>query len=173
MGERGWAQWREEQSQEGMPRRVGWRKGGVWWGDGLVAGGLLGVGVGALCTSAPVDHHQTASNVKLTDENADRLPRPLFVRSAVIGMIMGATTSGLQTVQAKIGQMREQQEQAATTPMADAAAVEISRPLSKESTMPITSPEVSADSELPQIPQPTTPGSGWSRLWSWIPGTSR
>lgn len=55
-GERGEAQWREVESEEGMPRRVGWRKGGVWWGDGLLAGGILGLSVGAICKSLPARH---------------------------------------------------------------------------------------------------------------------
>lgn len=51
IGEHGSGQWQTEQSEDGRPRRVGWRKGGVWWGDGLIAGGLLGMAVGTICTS--------------------------------------------------------------------------------------------------------------------------
>lgn len=49
LGPKAGGQWRETESQEGMPRRVGWRQGGVWWGDGIIAGGLLGAGVGTIC----------------------------------------------------------------------------------------------------------------------------
>jgi hypothetical protein len=51
VGEHGVGQWQQEQSDDGRPRRVGWRKGGVWWGDGMIAGGLLGMVVGAACKS--------------------------------------------------------------------------------------------------------------------------
>lgn len=64
LGQKDGAQWREEQSEDGRPRRVGWRKGGVWWGDGLVAGGLLGVAVGALCE--PLSSKQQMSG-QMTD----------------------------------------------------------------------------------------------------------
>lgn len=55
VGAKGGSQWREVESEEGIPRRVGWRKGGVSWGDGMIAGGLLGLGVGAICKF----HHDT------------------------------------------------------------------------------------------------------------------
>ena len=50
VGKHGEGQWQAQESEDGRPRRVGWREGGVWWGDGMIAGGILGLGVGALCT---------------------------------------------------------------------------------------------------------------------------
>ena len=51
IGKHGEGQWQAQESQDGRPRRVGWREGGVWWGDGMIAGGILGLGVGTICTS--------------------------------------------------------------------------------------------------------------------------
>jgi hypothetical protein len=71
-GKHGEGQWRDEQSEDGRPRRVGWREGGVWWGDGMIAGGLLGLGVGAICTSFPL------SNLECQDADF-RPPTSTFV----------------------------------------------------------------------------------------------
>ena len=50
IGKHGEGQWQTEESEDGRPRRVGWREGGVWWGDGMIAGGLLGLVAGGICT---------------------------------------------------------------------------------------------------------------------------
>ncbi|WVQ67864.1 uncharacterized protein L199_006069 [Kwoniella botswanensis] len=68
--------------------RASWRKGGVGWEDGGIAGGLMGLGVGV----------------------GYRLPRPLFIRSIIMGTLLGALTSTMQVAQAHIGKMREEEE---------------------------------------------------------------
>jgi hypothetical protein len=168
VGEHGTGQWQHEQSDDGRPRRVGWRKGGVWWGDGLIAGALLGMGVGAICKSQVSILCLARFGLMI-----DRLPRPLFVRSMGIGMIMGGTTSALQTVQAKVGEMRTATEQSkvTTTPIGEVADIGISIPKLESPVEEM--PGVAADMELPQTGIPEQAGSGWNSLWSWIPGTSR
>jgi hypothetical protein len=90
---------------------------------------------------------------------------------------MGGTTSALQTVQAKVGQMREAQEKPMSkdSASADMASIEIPPPFSSTLSDSLQlGPEdrlASADIELPQLPTETRSTDGWSRLWSWIPGT--
>jgi hypothetical protein len=91
-------------------------------------------------------------------------------------MIMGGTTSALQTVQAKVGEMRTATavatEQSKATPIAESA--NIGMPIAvPDSTRDETMAGVAADVELPQPAQQGERGSGWNSLWSWIPGTSR
>ncbi|KIR67162.1 hypothetical protein I314_02375 [Cryptococcus bacillisporus CA1873] len=74
-----------------VKRKAGWRKGEVKWEDGGVAGGLMGLVVGT----------------------AYKLPRPLFIRSVIMGIALGSLTSGMQTVQARIGRLREEEERKA------------------------------------------------------------
>lgn len=49
--------WRSEKSLDRsgveIPRRVGWREGGVSLWDGGLAGGIMGLGVGTICKSSP------------------------------------------------------------------------------------------------------------------------
>ncbi|KIY36369.1 hypothetical protein I305_01230 [Cryptococcus gattii E566] len=75
-----------------VKRKAGWRKGEVKWEDGGVAGGLMGLVVGTTY----------------------KLPRPLFIRSVIMGIALGSLTSGMQTVQAHIGRLREEEERKAT-----------------------------------------------------------
>jgi hypothetical protein len=100
----------------------------------------------------------------------DRLPRPLFMRSIGIGTIMGGTTSALQTVQAKIGEMRTANEVSTHKAVGEMADTGIALPVEEE-IIPVTVGEA-ADVELPQVVSESK-GSSWSSLWSWIPGTSR
>jgi hypothetical protein len=100
----------------------------------------------------------------------DRLPRPLFMRSIGIGTIMGGTTSALQTVQAKIGEMRTANEVSTHKAVGEMADTGIALPVEEE-IVPVTVGEA-ADVELPQVVSESK-GSSWSSLWSWIPGTSR
>lgn len=88
-------------------------------------------------------------------------------------MMMGGTTSGLQTVQAKVGQLREAQEKSTDNPMAEMASIEIPPPIPATEPLVLESEGKSADIELPQIPVEGGSGGGWSKLWSWIPGTGR
>jgi hypothetical protein len=100
----------------------------------------------------------------------DRLPRPLFMRSIGIGTIMGGTTSALQTVQARIGEMRTANEVSTHKAVGEMADTGIALPVEEE-IVPVTMGEA-ADVELPQVISESK-GSSWSSLWSWIPGTSR
>lgn len=102
---------------------------------------------------------------------------------------MGGTTSALQTVQAKVGEMRAAQTQLHDKPTrpanaaAELASIEIPTPPPTTTTTSssITQPSsvqpgvpgagTSADIELPQVPTQSSSTSGWSSLWSWIPGT--
>ncbi|WWD17464.1 hypothetical protein CI109_101905 [Kwoniella shandongensis] len=96
----------EDEEEEGIYRKTGWRKGQVMWEDGAAAGGLLGLVVGT----------------------AYRLPRPLFIRSVLMGTILGGTTSAMQIAQAHIGKLRDEQERAerlATKAEANAAIASI------------------------------------------------
>jgi len=100
----------------------------------------------------------------------DRLPRPLFMRSIGIGFIMGGTTSALQTVQAKIGEMRTANEVSTHKAVGEMADTGIALPV-EEDVVPVTVGKA-ADVELPQVASEGK-RSSWSSLWSWIPGTSR
>lgn len=94
-------------------------------------------------------------------------------------MMLGGTTSTLQAVQAKVGEMRESTSTTPTTTttaasqsLAEAANIELSLDTSPTSPLPDLAP-AAIDSELPQIPSGTESSSGWSRLWNWIPGVGR
>ncbi|ODN79900.1 hypothetical protein L202_03789 [Cryptococcus amylolentus CBS 6039] len=69
-------------------RRIGWRKGEVEWEDGAGAGGLMGLAVGL----------------------GSKLPKPLFIRSLVLGCVLGALTSSMQVAQHRIGRLRMEEE---------------------------------------------------------------
>jgi hypothetical protein len=95
------------------------------------------------------------------------------MRSIGIGMIMGGTTSGLQTVQAKIGNMRDatattQESSPPTTAIGDAASVGMALPPKTKEELPVYAGEA-ADVELPQ-PVAKESSRGWSSFLSWIPG---
>jgi hypothetical protein len=92
------------------------------------------------------------------------------MRSIGIGTIMGGTTSALQTVQAKIGEMRTASEVSTHKAVGEMADTGIALPVEEE-IIPVTVGEA-ADVELPQVVSESK-GSSWSSLWSWIPGTSR
>jgi hypothetical protein len=95
------------------------------------------------------------------------------MRSIGIGMIMGGTTSALQTVQAKVGEMRTASEQAAETRtgLGEVADVGMAMPVPSTEEIHVDAGEA-ADVELPQVIAPERGGS-WSSLWSWISGTGR
>jgi len=92
------------------------------------------------------------------------------MRSIGIGTIMGGTTSALQTVQAKIGELRTANEVSTHKAVGEMADTGIALPVEEE-IVPVTVGEA-ADVELPQTVSEQK-GSSWSSLWSWIPGTSR
>lgn len=99
---------------------------------------------------------------------SDRLPRPLFMRSIGIGTIMGGTTSALQTVQAKVGEMRTATEQQTHKAVGEMADTGIALPVPEEVHVDVGE---AADVELPQVVSGNK--SSWSSLWNWIPGTGR
>jgi hypothetical protein len=84
-------------------------------------------------------------------------------------MIMGGTTSALQTVQAKVGEMRTASEQTTKTGLGEVADVGMAMPVPPTDEIHVNAGEA-ADVELPQVIAPERGGS-WSSLWSWIPGT--
>ncbi|WVW83699.1 hypothetical protein I302_105720 [Kwoniella bestiolae CBS 10118] len=81
--------------------RVSWRRGGSAWEDGGIAGGLMGLGVGV----------------------GYRLPRPLFIRSILMGTLLGALTSTMQIAQAHIGKLRQEEEAKVPKPEPEPRAV--------------------------------------------------
>ncbi len=54
----------------------------------------------------------------------DRLPRPLFMRSMIIGTVLGGITSALQVVQAKVGKLREEEARRAKVEEEEQASVD-------------------------------------------------
>ncbi|OWZ59203.1 hypothetical protein J010_00101 [Cryptococcus neoformans] len=138
-----------------MKRKAGWRKGEVKWEDGGVAGGLMGLVVGT----------------------AYKLPRPLFIRSLIMGIALGSLTSGMQTVQARIGRMREEEERKAkltdnqqlSSPTAAAAATSA---LVTEEVAPVMSlsEETKPTEEIivDRIPGEEEPRSWWESVKSWV-----
>ncbi|WVR07206.1 hypothetical protein IAU60_004247 [Kwoniella sp. DSM 27419] len=106
----------EEDLEDGRGRRVGWRKGGVKWEDGALAGGLMGLGVGSVY----------------------RLPRQLFIRSVLMGFILGGSTSALQIAQAHIGKLREAEQIANPSPPKSPSSVGAAA--SVEEVVPVPSP---------------------------------
>lgn len=110
--------------------------------------------------------------------NIDKLPRPLFIRSVIMGIALGSLTSGMQTAQARIGRLREeeerkaklinsqQQQQQVPSPEAAAAALvteEIApvMPLSEE-TKPTEEVVVSG------VPGEEEPKGWWESVKSWV-----
>ncbi|WWC70392.1 uncharacterized protein I206_104342 [Kwoniella pini CBS 10737] len=90
--------------------RISWRNGGVAWEDGALSGGIMGLGVGTIY----------------------RLPRPLFIRSIIMGTILGALTSTMQVAQAHIGRLRQEEE----------LKIQKTVPNKSENTVPLTTEEV-------------------------------
>lgn len=141
--------------KERGPGKVGWRKGEVKWEDGGVAGGLMGLVVGT----------------------AYKLPRPLFIRSLVMGIVLGSLTSGMQTVQARIGRMREEEERKAkltdnqqlSSPAAEAAATSA---LVTEEVAPVMSlsEETKPTEEIVVggVPGEEEPRGWWESVKSWV-----
>ncbi|WRT66184.1 uncharacterized protein IL334_003137 [Kwoniella shivajii] len=137
----------EAEGGEGENRRVGWRKGGVMWEDGSLAGGLMGLGVGTIY----------------------RLPRQLFIRSIMMGTILGGLTSAMQIAQAHIGKLREEEE-AKSTPEIDKQSIQ---PIITEEVIPPSSDTAKEDKEViersrefpavDQIPIGDEEGKSW---WS-------
>ena len=84
---------------------------------------------------------------------------------------MGGTTSALQTVQAKVGEMRTASEQTSKTGLGEVADVGMAMPVPSVEEVHVDAGEA-ADVELPQAITPEGDRS-WSSLWSWIPGTGR
>lgn len=82
---------------------------------------------------------------------------------------MGGTTSALQTVQAKVGEMRTAREQPKVAAMGEVADIGMSVP--KLDSPVAEMPGSAADVEIPQTGVPEKKGSSWSSLWSWVPGT--
>ncbi|WWC61680.1 uncharacterized protein I303_104265 [Kwoniella dejecticola CBS 10117] len=101
-------------------QRVSWRKGGVAWEDGALAGAIMGVGVGSIY----------------------RLPRPLFIRSTIMGTLLGALTSTMQVAQAHIGRLRQEEEAKNTVTTAQSAA-----------SLPVTTEEVIPPAQSANTPQ--------------------
>lgn len=83
---------------------------------------------------------------------------------------MGGTTSALQTIQGKVGEMRTANEQSAHKAVGEMADTGIALPIEEEEV--IVNVGEAADVELPQAISESG-GGGWSSLWSWIPGTGR
>nr|ODN82550.1 hypothetical protein L203_05359 [Cryptococcus depauperatus CBS 7841] len=71
-----------------LGEKVSWKRGGVQWEDGAIAGGVMGLAVG------------TTYN----------LPRPLFIRSFLMGVVLGSITSCMQIAQSHIGRKRQQEQ---------------------------------------------------------------
>nr|XP_019010777.1 uncharacterized protein I206_04080 [Kwoniella pini CBS 10737]OCF49558.1 hypothetical protein I206_04080 [Kwoniella pini CBS 10737] len=94
----------------GVKERISWRNGGVAWEDGALSGGIMGLGVGTIY----------------------RLPRPLFIRSIIMGTILGALTSTMQVAQAHIGRLRQEEE----------LKIQKTVPNKSENTVPLTTEEV-------------------------------
>jgi hypothetical protein len=86
-------------------------------------------------------------------DEVDRLPRTLFVRSMIIGTVLGGITSALQVVQAKIGRLREEE-------MRRAKAAE-----KEEAVLGRPTPEPEEAESLSERGK-----KWWSVLSSWFPG---
>lgn len=136
-----------------VKRKAGWRKGEVKWEDGGVAGGLMGLVVGT----------------------AYKLPRPLFIRSVIMGIALGSLTSGMQTAQARIGRLREEEERKAKlinsqrqVPSSEAAAAA----LVTEEIAPVTplSEETKPTEEVvvSGVPGEEEPKGWWESVKSWV-----
>ncbi|WVF71636.1 hypothetical protein IAT40_006444 [Kwoniella sp. CBS 6097] len=100
----------DESESEGRKKRVGWRKGGVQWEDGALAGGIMGFVVGL----------------------SYRLPRQLFVRSVFMGLILGGSTSALQIAQDRVRELKEEEDR--RTAISDSSPSSGSAPSSSSST---------------------------------------
>lgn len=162
-----------------MKRKAGWRKGEVKWEDGGVAGGLMGLVVGTACEyiypSIFLAHYQYLTM------HIDKLPRPLFIRSLIMGIALGSLTSGMQTMQARIGRMREEEErkakltdneQLSSPTAAAAAAAAATSALVTEEVAPVMSlsEETKPTEEIivDRIPGEEEPRSWWESVKSWV-----
>ncbi|OCF36696.1 hypothetical protein I317_03003 [Kwoniella heveanensis CBS 569] len=116
-----------DDGEEGSSKkRVGWRRGPVQWEDGALAGGIMGFVVGMTY----------------------RLPRQLFIRSVLMGLILGGSTSALQIAQDRVRQLKEEEDRrraAESSSGANSASVPASPSNAAAATAAITEDVVSTD----------------------------
>ncbi|KIR77348.1 hypothetical protein I306_05659 [Cryptococcus gattii EJB2] len=136
-----------------VKRKAGWRKGEVKWEDGGVAGGLMGLVVGTTY----------------------KLPRPLFIRSVIMGIALGSLTSGMQTAQAHIGRLREEEERKATLINSQRQV-----PSSEAAVAALVTEEIAPVMPLSEVTKPTEevvvcgvpgeeePKRWWESVKSWV-----
>lgn len=159
-------------------RWSGWRRGAVHWEDGAIAGMLMGAGVGFASESTSTALLEITLHLHLfrtyrqapeADEAQDALPRQLFIRSLLIGSIMGGVTSMLQVAQAKVGRLKDEQERESAREQVrlgletQSETADVDRRAQPSEPLRSATPADAGD----DLNQSTGSGSSWT---SWIPG---
>ncbi|WVQ99251.1 hypothetical protein IAU59_006383 [Kwoniella sp. CBS 9459] len=133
----------DDEDGEGIKKRVGWRRGPVQWEDGALAGGIMGFVVGM----------------------SYRLPRQLFIRSVLMGLILGGSTSALQIAQDRVRELKEAEDRrnALVAPAAPASSTTSSVSGISDSTTHSGSAAATAAITEEVVPVPTSGSNQSSR----------